>query len=59
MKQSQELSNRVTLCAHASCSCPVNGKDPFCSAWCRDVTDGVLKEQKPCQCGHEDCMHDR
>jgi hypothetical protein len=49
------MADEAKTCKHSACSCPVEGKDDYCSASCQGAGSTL---QIDCDCGHPACKGD-
>lgn len=47
--------NEPRICEHPSCTCPLEGDSPYCSAECAKGALGEIPYATPCACGHPEC----
>lgn len=46
------MSEMTDKCAHASCHCPAQMDNDYCSEYCETADDDI---ETGCQCGHPEC----
>jgi len=49
-------ADSVKRCAHAGCTCHVQGDGKYCSESCAASGNGSMQKKNGCECGHAACV---